>query len=133
MDMQVDFHGGSLGSTVWRGVAPGRLRSLACAPGVAVGLRFTGHLLSGSQSSPNCRLHRARPRQHKTGMDDGRFFPGIWGPVASCDVVAEGQAVLRALGGRALAREFRLRARDLSSREQLAELLLEFLLRARRG
>jgi len=53
--------------------------------------------------------------------------------MASCDVVAEGQAVLRALGGRALAREFRLRAQDLTSREQLAELLLEFLLRARRG
>ncbi len=66
-------------------------------------------------------------------MDDGRFFPGIWGPVASCDVLAEGQAVLCALGRRELAREFRLRARDLTSREQLADLLLEFLLRARRG
>jgi len=53
--------------------------------------------------------------------------------MARCDVVAEGQAVLRALGRRELAREFLLRARDLTSREQLAELLLEFLLRARRG
>jgi hypothetical protein len=66
-------------------------------------------------------------------MDDGRSHPGILGPVARHDVLLEGQTVLRFLGRRELAREFRLRASELSSREQLAELLLEFLRRARHG
>ena len=54
-------------------------------------------------------------------------------PVDRRDVLVEGWTVLRALGHRDLAREFRARASSLPSREELAELLLEYLLRARRG
>lgn len=64
-------------------------------------------------------------------MDDARSHPDILGPIARHDVLLEGQAVLRALGRRELAREFRIRASELPSRDQLAELLLEFLVRAR--
>jgi hypothetical protein len=58
---------------------------------------------------------------------------GMLTPTERHDVLLEGQAVLRSLGRRELAREFQARASSLPSREELAELLLEFLRRARHG
>jgi hypothetical protein len=54
---------------------------------------------------------------------------GILTPTERRDILLEGWTVLRAVGGRKLAREFRLRAARLPSREELAALLLECLQR----
>lgn len=55
--------------------------------------------------------------------------PGVLTPTERRDILLEGWAVLRAVGGKELAREFRSRALLLASREELATLLLEYLQR----
>lgn len=61
-------------------------------------------------------------------MEKGAY-QGELTPAERRDILLEGRAVLRAIGGKALAREFSARAALLPSREDLADLLLEYLQR----
>jgi hypothetical protein len=61
-------------------------------------------------------------------MEKGQL-QGILTRTERHDILLEGWTVLRTLGGKELAREFKDRASHLSSREALAALLLEFLQR----
>jgi len=58
-----------------------------------------------------------------------RLFQGELTPTERRDILLEGWTVLRALGGKELAREFSTRAAQRPTREGLAILLLEYLQR----